>query len=276
MELPRLSAGRHIFLALPLVVLLGCGSHPGPSTPASQYLNLNGNWEALGLPSPPVVGLTTPIAAFMGALQSTNGIVTGTLRAFDASNFLNPCVLFTQDLAATGTLTPAGNLVLTVPISNGTATLTATLSTNLQTFTQGTWHITGGACAMPSTPMAITQYAPVTGTYTGTLTTYGTATTTAITAVLTQSTIPDADGRFPLTGTITAPGICSGTFPLIPEVVSGNGIYSTNAGALAPASELTGAFLPDASAFQTAVVNIYGTLGLNCPAATFSGPLTRQ
>jgi hypothetical protein len=275
MEIARLHFSRGAFLALPLAAILGCGSSPTASAPA-QYLNVNGNWEALGLQSPPTVGLTTPIAAFMGALQSTNGTVTGTLRAFDASNFLNPCVAFTQDLAATGTLTPAGNFVVTVPISNGTATLTATLSANLQTFTQGSWQIVGGACAMPSTPMAITQYAPVTGTYTGTLTAYGTTTSTAISAVLTQSTTPDLDGRFPLTGTVTAPGICSGTFSLIPEVVSGNGIYTTNTGTLAPAAELTGAFLPDASTFQTAVVNIYGTLGLNCSAGVFSGPLTRQ
>ncbi len=128
----------HVLLALPLLTLIGCGSAPTPYAPTPQYLNLNGNWEAIGLPSLSGPLLTAPIADFTGALQSTNGTVTGTLRAFDASNFLNPCVALTQDLAATGTISTSGNLVLSIPISGGTATLTVTLGSNLQSYAMGT------------------------------------------------------------------------------------------------------------------------------------------
>jgi hypothetical protein len=266
--------GLRFTLLIPLAALLGCGANPTLSPAPSPYLNLTGNWEAIGtglISNPPTI-LTSPIADFTGALQSTNGTVTGTLRAFDV-NFLNPCVPLTQDLPATGTLSAGGNLVLTVPISGGAATITATLVSNLQSFTQGSWQITGGTCAMPSTPMAITQFAPLTGTYSGTLTNpINSASSSTITAVLTQSATPDSDGRFPLTGTVSSTGTCSGTLPLAPEVVSGNGIFSTSGGFLAPNAVLEGPFLPTATSIQ-ATVEIYN---LNCSYPILRGTLTRQ
>ena len=138
----------------------------------------------------------------------------------------------------------------------------------------GTWQILGGPCAMPTTSMAITQFAPLTGTYSGTLTNYGTTSnSTNITAMLTQSTTPDADGRFPLTGTITATGACTGTFPLEPETVSGNGVAPSPGGFLMPAATIDGPFLPTASAFQSAFVEIYST---NCSVGSLTGTLIRQ
>lgn len=264
----------HELLTLPLLASLGCGSAPAPSAPAPQYLSLNGNWEAIGLPSTSGPLLTTPIADFTGALQSTGGAVTGTLRAFDASNFLTPCVPLTQDLTATGTLSSSGNLALTVPISGGTATFTATLGSNLQSFTMGTWQILGGPCAMPATSMAFTQFASLTGAYTGTLSSYGTTNnSTSITAMLTQSSTPDADGRFPLTGTIAATGACTGTYPLAPETVSGNGVTPSNSGLLMPVATISGPFPPTAALIQSAVVEIYSA---NCSAGVLVGTLTRQ
>ena len=176
----------------------------------------------------------------------------------------------------TGTLSSSGNLVLTVPISGGTATLTATLGSTLQTFVTGTWQIVGGSCAMPSTSMAINQFAPVTGTYVGTLTSsLGSPTVSStITAVLTQSAAPDAEGQFPLTGTVTSNGVCNGTRPLVAEVVSGNGISTVLGGFTFPASSVTGAFLPNGATIQVAVVGIDD---LNCLLApTLDGTLTRQ
>jgi hypothetical protein len=273
--LTLVARGRRILLMMPLAAVIGCGSGLTPPASTGPYLNLNGNWEAIGTSGIPPA-LTTPIAAFMGALQSSGGVVTGTLRAFDASNFLNPCVPFTQGLPVTGTLSSGGNLVLTVPISGGTATLTATLGSTLQTFATGTWQIVGGDCAMPSTSMAITQFAPVTGTYVGTLTSsLGSPTVSStITAVLTQSATPDAEGQFPLTGTVTSTGVCAGTGPLVPELVSGNGIFTVPGGMGFPGSSVSGAFLPSGATIQVAVVGFYD---LNCLLVpSLDGTLTKQ
>lgn len=106
-----------IALLITAALPLGCGSNPSP--PTANYLDLTGNWEASAPPNPPnSSNFPTPIDAFIGALQSSGGTVTGTLRAFDL-NFSSPCVSSTQDLAAAGTLDSTGNLVLTVPISEG-------------------------------------------------------------------------------------------------------------------------------------------------------------
>jgi hypothetical protein len=256
-----------------LFALVGCGGGSTPSTP-SPYLNLNGNWEAIGISANPSQSLlATPIAAFMGALHSSSGNVTGTLRALD-TNFLSPCVPYTQDLAANGTLSAAGNLVLTVPISSGTATLTAALTSNLQTYTTGSWTIVGGPCAMPSTSMAITQYAPVTGTYTGTLTNFGTTNnSTTITASLTQTSTPNADGQFPLAGTVSATGACTGSFPLTTEYVSGNGIFTESGNFQSPLALLSGPILPPATSIQTSL-SLTGSS--TCTVGQLSGTLTRQ
>jgi hypothetical protein len=109
----------------------------------------------------------------------------------------------------------SNNLTLTIPLGStqGTATITAALNANPETPANGSLQITGGNCAMSSTPIVITQYAPLTGTYIGTL--YKSdpntgailpATATTVTAVLTQSTTPDSYGEFPVNGTVTSTG----------------------------------------------------------------------
>ena len=264
---------RRIALLMPLAALVACGTGSTPPISSTAYLNLNGNWEAIGTLNPPPV-LTTPVAAFMGALQSSGGVVTGTLRAFDASSFLNPCVPYTQGLPVTGTLSSSGNLVLTVPISGGTATITATLGANLQTFNTGSWQIVGGGCAMGSTPMAILQFAPVTGTYVGTLTSPGSPTVSStITAVLTQSATPDATGQFPLTGTVTSNGVCNGTRPLVTEAVSGGAISTAPGGFVFPGTSVVGTILPT----MTGIQGVVGIDDLNCLLVPIlEGTLTRQ
>jgi hypothetical protein len=264
-------------LLIPLAAILGCGVNPAPFTPtANAAFEFGGNWMAIapGSPSSPAT-LPTPIAEFTGALQFSGSSVTGTLRAFDP-DFSNQCVSLTQDLPVTGTLDASNKLTLTVPISGGTATITAAIA-NSYTYMNGTWQILGGACAMPTTSIVIAHYAPVTGTYTGTLNTLsipnftivpGTATT--ITAVLTQSAASNADGQFSLTGTLTASGACSGSFT-INETVSGGAILPT----FSPQNTLT-AYL-DGVVEPSATYMVAGFSGLaTCNWQDYQGTLTRQ
>jgi hypothetical protein len=183
--------------------------------------------------------------------------------------------LFTQDLQASGTIDPSGDLTLTVPIAGGTATIAATITTP-ESYTSGSWQITGGACAMPATAIDIAQFAPVTGTYTGVLNVMDTTTNlpvpgtaTNVTVSLDQSTTPNADGQFPLTGTITATGACAGAFPIANEVVSG-GLFMPlsvtgplgvlNGGIIPTGTTLIADFMPDPA----------------CGSQLYYGILTRQ
>ncbi|MGA1983687.1 MAG: hypothetical protein ABSG84_14625 [Acidobacteriaceae bacterium] len=267
----------HFTLLLALAALLGCGSSPTPTTPpASTYLNLTGNWLFSGN-----ANASWPISQIQGALQSSDGAVTGTLLAF-AYTSPAPCISATQPLSASGTLSTGGDLVLTFPIAGGTATVTAALTSDLQqlptitNLTNGTWQIVGGDCAMSTTPIFLTQFAPATGTYTGTLNEIvndapvpGTATN--VTAVLTQSTTPTADGVFPLNGTVTATGACVLTITFTDGTVNGPSVgslpfdsppvtYSIFGGGINPtATTLSATLLP----FNTCGSQFYnGTLTL--------------
>jgi hypothetical protein len=257
-----------LLLLSPLAALLACGS--SSSSPSASTNNFTGNWEVLS------VSLNSPstIVDFTGALQSNGSTVTGVLRTLSSTPFGGNCPSITTDLVVTGTLDASNNLILTIPLSGGVTTITATLPQDPQTFTPGSFQIVGGTCAMPATDMFITQLAPVTGTYAGTLTTFGTpAISATVTAVLVQSTTPNADGQFPLTGTITIQGPCSVTLPLLPETVSGNGISFPTSSSTSPASDLTGPLMTPTATSIHAFVDIYDT---NCSIAYVQGTLTRQ
>lgn len=255
---------------IPLAAILGCGSTPTPSAPDSSYLNLTGDWVALAAPNPANPGtLPTPVSDFFGALQSSGGTVTGTLRAISLS--LPQCV--TQDLQATGTIDTNNSLKLTIPISGGTATITATITTP-ESYTPGTWQIVGGTCAMPSTSIDVAEFAPATGTYTGVLNVLDlttdlpvAGTATNVTAVLTQSTTPNADGEYPLSGTVTATGACSGSFPIANEAVSGGVLMPTPA--TGPLGVLNGGIIPTAT---TLIADFSPSPA--CGSQIYSGTLT--
>jgi hypothetical protein len=261
-----------IAFLLPLAALLGCGTGLSNPTAAAPF-NLSGNWYA-ATPATQSGAYIGPIYSFIGALQFSNGAVTGTLRATDRTDAV-PCVSPTQDLAATGSFDPSGNLTLTVPIAGGTATITATVH-DPNTYTNGRWQIIGGACAMPTSSIVIAQFAPVTGTYTATFNTLNLTaitlepgTATNLTAVLSQSATPNADGQFPLTGTITATGACSGTFSIGNQLVSGGELLPP---ATAPQpTALVGGVDPTAAYLVTS----FGPI-LACGSQTYSGTLTRQ
>lgn len=262
-----------IALLISCATLLGCGANVAPSASPTNYLNLTGDWVVLAPPSPSTpLTVPTPVADFTGALQSSGSSVLGTLRAI--STVFPPCVSFTQDLQASGTIDAKGNLTLSVPISGGTATIAASITT-LESYSNGTWQIAGGTCAMPTTAISIAEFAPATGTYTGVLNVMdlttnlpvpGTATTVA--ATLTQSTTPNADGQFQLSGTVTATGACTGSFPITNEVVSG-GIFMT-VNPANPPGVLNGGILP------TATTLIADLDPASCGSQIYSGTLTRQ
>jgi hypothetical protein len=263
-----------------LVAVIGCGAH---APMASPYLTLDGNWVIVGTSSatPPVP--TTPIAMFTGSLESNGPWVTGTLRAFDP-DIQNPCIPYTQDLPFSGIIGETWEGPNTVsfdsafPGGSGSYVLmSAALSTDLQTPAKGTMWIGGGSkpgpCDMQMTNMTMMQIAPVTGTYVGTLTGYNSPGTSAtVTAVLMQATAPDADGRFPLTGTVTTTGICPGTYSLSPEVVTGGTLVTTGTPPF-PSANIVGTILTPTANIQASVA-IYNVNCLSAPI--LDGTLTQQ
>jgi hypothetical protein len=267
-----------------LFAIAGCGGSSKPPTtptPTPVYPALTGNWE--GLPSsppgsnPPII-LSYPVIDLTGSLQSSGPTVTGIFRASNSN--LNPCVSSKTDLIATGTVDPAGNLSLTVPIAGGTGTITTTLLANLQFPSIGTFQITGGPCDMPAHPFALLQVPPLTGTYTGTLQsptliTFPSAQDTTpqinIAATLTQSTAPNTDGQFPLTGSISLTGGCTISLPITDGIVYGQNASFTVSEPSMPSGSFTGLITAVADHLHIFFISIPA-----CGTQLYSGTLTRQ
>jgi len=267
--IPPMHPGPRLLLLFPLATLLACGSS-SPSPSASTTSNFS-NWQIRMLYGTS----STTVGMFTGALQISNGLVTGSLMPYpDAST---KCMAPSQSFAVTGTLDASNNLILSVPMAGaGTATITAALPANPEAVTNGSFQIAGGTCVMSATPMTISQFASATGTYIGTLTVIDMTgnpvpgDTITATAVLTQSATPNNLGEFPLSGTITATGACNDRATLIGTLVAGGGLDSFVTGPVfiaeidPTASTISGAVFIDPTAADT-----------RCYAA-FNGTLTRQ
>jgi hypothetical protein len=129
---------------------------------------------------------------------------------------------------------------------------------------------------MPSAAIQMAEFAPATGTYTGVVNVLDLTTNlpvpgpaTNVTATLVQNTMPSADGQFPLSGTITATGGCTGAFSINNEVVMG-GLFMTVPGP-GPLGVLNGGILPTAT---TLIADFNPSSA--CGSQLYSGMLTRQ
>ena len=247
-------------------------------SPASITESLSGNW-AVG--SDYVFASNNPVAVrgFGAALQFSNGSVTGTILPY-ANPLSSVCYYNLYPnvvVAVTGTLDSNNNLTLTAPVASGTATITATLGSNLQTLADASYQISGGGCAMSATPATIAQYAPLSGTYTGTFnypngsTNIPVGSDSTVTLILTQSTTANANGGYPVTGTFITTGACTDSGTLVPSTASGGGISPTSNGTVsAGTATIYGNLTPAASTI------LYATFSSSKCAGWYYGNLVRQ
>ena len=247
--------------------LLGCGGVP--PTPAPVFPNITGNWQfEVGSPgSGNTILIGSPIATLSGSLSSTGGKVTGILTALSIS--VTPCIGSNTDIQVSGTIDSAGNLNLTAPIAGGVATLTAVVQNPALPGFNGTYQVVGGPCAQASSGLLSVEVPNISGTYAGTLkqpTAQGTGSLT-VKAMLVESTAPNADGKYPLTGSVTYSGDCTGTFSFNNGLVSGVNVQSGPG-----LGEFSGSV--SILATQPFFVELFGPTG--CAGLAYSGNLTLQ
>lgn len=272
-------------LALPVLLVsallaVGCGGAKPTgttTTPPSPY-TFSGDWRAQLAPL--INPASVPIIEFVGTLSASNGVVTGGFIPIP-SGATSACLTPTlTPITVTGTVDSSGNLAITLPMAGGTATLTATLATNVETEAAGSFKIVGGTCAMPSTAMQIAQYTPLSGTYKGTfnlLNSSGLPTTgnpITVTAMLAQSSTPNADDQYAVTGTVSTTGACSANITLANGYVLGGLLISEDT---TFSYSLSAGFDPTGT---TALVGLFivDTSSTACPFTQqiFEGTLTRQ
>lgn len=267
-------------LAASALLTLGCGGVKPTgttTTPASPY-TFSGDWGAqfISASNPASV----PIIEFLGSLSASNGMVTGGFIPIPSSGTSACLTPSLTPIPVSGTVDSRGDLTLMLPVAGGTATLTATLATNVEAYAAGSYKIVGGTCAMPSTAMQIAQYAPLNDTYAGTfnqlnssgLPINGSAIT--LTAMLAQSTTPNANGQFPVTGTIATTGVCTASITLTNAYVMGGLLFSEDT---TFSYNLSAGFDPTGTTAQVGLLIVENS-STACPYAhqIFEGTLTRQ
>jgi hypothetical protein len=219
------------------LALVGCGSSKAP---VAAPENVTGNWQfEVELAAPPTSGpevsqTVPPIGDIFGPLSSSGKSVSATLHA--ASLTIPPCVEMDTALPFTGTTDSLGNLSLTAPLVGGVATISANLlnpetvtlpdgTVRNEPFFAGTYQVVGGSCAQASIPLAIFPVSNITGTFTGTATAISLnnpAAPSTITATFVEASSPDVNGKYALSGTITATGGCNATYSFSSGAVSGS------------------------------------------------------
>ena len=267
-------------LLLPLAALLGCTLPTTPSSTSTPHYGnstpLNGNWtnwqiQTGASSSTPPTALTSPPTGFylVGAMQAQGSQVTGIFN--DGSAVLNFTGSFDSTTSVLGINSPAASMAvqLTLP-SNLTDLATGNLSMGCPPAPPG--YMTCNVIVL--FPAAGAEIASLTGTYTGILSASSEGDSGTATLTLTQSATPNADGSFPLAGTITFPsGSGLGTDP-VSGTISGEGItvYDPTPGVV-PVVSLTASTNPAAT--QITVMNLAFAVTAS-DIVTFTGTLSRQ
>jgi hypothetical protein len=259
--------------ATPLL-LTGCSGMPSTSssgTTANPFaaVNVAGNWQ---ISSSSTAAANLP--AISGALAGTGAAITGVLHPLGLSGCISAATVFTVNGSATST----GAVKLTSSSFAGGSVLTVngTLATDGRSLTNATYTVTGGSCSFATAATATAQaYAGINGTYTGTLTD-ASGQGGAITATITQSTTPDANGNFSVTGAASFPNnpcIASPSSSSTSQVTGGTFSFTYTDSASGNQVLTSGNFSTDAT---TLTVTNYTLTGSGYCQDTGTGVLTHQ
>jgi hypothetical protein len=252
-----------VFATVAALAIAGCSPVTPSTQTASATPSLTGNWQiqaGSSITPPPFSG-----EYLVGALQVQGPQVTGT--------FTGPVTCSLPVHSVTGSYDPSTGNLSFYAIGLGVQ-LVAPTGPNTS-FATGSLIEGGGTCQVvtDAVPSVGVEIAPVTGTYTGTLTAINaTSPSGTATLVLTQSSTPNSSGAFPLTGTMAFPASgFPGTYP-VAGTISGEGITLNP---VTPPGFFFGASTNPA-ATQIAIPGLaFGGGGLD-PALTFTGTLTLQ
>lgn len=213
-------------------LLAGCAttSSSTPATTTQTYADLAGNWQFTSAGN-------SSLTSLGGSLTVSGANVTGMLHPL-AGACLTPAT--TAPFAVSGNINSAGLLTLTsTNFAGGAFHLTGTIAANQHSLQNPAYTVSGGSCASATPALArvtpqdnatITiaqQYQPISGTYTGNFSDSD-GVILAVSANLQQSSSPDANGYYHLSGTATfANNPCLNTPVVTDSVINGASITAT-------------------------------------------------
>jgi hypothetical protein len=250
------------------------GCNPMSTATSTSYAtqDLTGNLQ-VSISDPPYPG-PYPISSFTGALSGQGQNITAILRAPGTG-----CVSSTFDIAFAGSQAADGSLVLTsTNLPNNVATI-STVANGIMPFTNGGAQFLGGLlitgsgpCTMGSIVLRGEEFAPLTGTYVGSITSTAGASANFSTTFAQASA--NSDGQFPESGTITVTGSnCTNGFSVTGTIAGPalTAVLTPVSGPSATATLVTGPTYGATALFLT--MNIVST---GCNNGIFTGSLTKQ
>ena len=259
-------------------LLAGCAA-TSSSTPAAStqtYADLAGNWQFTSAGNPTLTSLA-------GSLTVSGANVSGILHPL-AGACLTPAN--SGPFPVSGNISSAGLLTLSsASFPGGAFHLTGTLAANQHSLQNPAYTVSGGSCAASTPALArlspqdnptITiaqQYQPISGTYTGNFSDSD-GIILAVSANLQQSSAPDSNGYYHLSGTATfANNPCLNTPVVTDSVINGASITATYTDAQTGNSIIAnGTFDPTAT---TLTVSNWTLSGANSCADSGTGSIAK-
>jgi hypothetical protein len=248
-------------LLLPLAALLACGSTASVSganpTPSGDY--------AFTIAP---AGVTT--LNFSGSLNVVGPSYSGVFR------YNNPsanCVSNLQNIPFSGSAVNGVVTLTSGTFSGSTATITfplpLTAITSGEDIANGTAVISGGTCAVASSPFQLTYIPPFGATWNGVLT----GPVNASLALSITESPANADGQFPVVAAVNVTGAtCNLALTGVTGLVSGYGLSMGGTGTGANSEVAIGASATTSPVNVTMNVFANGS-GVNCPIGTYIGTI---
>lgn len=246
-------------LGLASAFLTGCGVH----NPALQVgTALSGNWAFTGNNGSPALNL--------GFMQGAYENVTAVAHLTGA-DCMNP----STDILLTGSVGGENQLILvSQPFAGTTLVVKGDVAANGQGITGATMELSGGTCAsLGALSATATNFTQIAGTYSGTFTD-NSGDKIPVTAFLEQTTEPNGDGQFTLSGTATFPdNTCFTDQPTLTQsLVTGENLSMTYV------DPGTGAVLAASGTLNSAATQLtitaWSITGGNCGGDSGTGLLT--
>ncbi|MFP5226989.1 MAG: hypothetical protein ACLGXA_05125 [Acidobacteriota bacterium] len=244
-----------------LLTLAGCGM---ANTPLQVGTSLSGNWSFTPASSNVVLNL--------GFMQGAYETVSAIARLNGSS-----CVSPTTDILLTGSV--GGNnqmMLVSSAFSGSTLTLQGQVSPDGKGIAAATWTFAGGNCgSLGKATVTATNYSAINGTYTGNFVD-GSGNSIAVSALLQQTSQPDLNGQFSLSGTATFPSNnCFATQPSVTTSnVTGSNLQMTYTDSVG-STTLTAVGTFNAQATQLTITN-WSISGGKCNGDAGTGSLTVQ
>jgi hypothetical protein len=180
-----------VLTALGFACVAGCGT---ANTPIQVGTSLSGNWSF----APGNYGVILNLGFTQGAYETVSAVA----RLNGVS-----CVSPATDILLTGSVGGDNQMMLvSTPFNGTTLTLQGQVTGDGKGIAGATWAFAGGNCnTLGKADVTATNYSNINGTYTGNFVDASND-QLAVSALLEQTTQPDLNGQFSLSGTASFPG----------------------------------------------------------------------